>query len=254
MIAREGKGGFMNRWIRRSMVTGAGAALMMLTGAAAAAQANSEPADAQHTIQLVPAKAELNKSLDAKKAKQGDPVTAKLEESVKLSGEQELPKNTILEGHVDQAQASEHKSDSQIAVTFDKARLKNGQELPVKVTVMAITEPVMAGQQNRAVSPMGGMADQPGAGPMAPTAQRMGNTAPGAGVQGTPMSAQQQTSAEGAPMQQTQESNVPGVTLQSDIHEHTSATFLSKGRNVSVPGGTQLGLAIALVPAGTQVQ
>jgi hypothetical protein len=245
----------MNRWIRRSVLTGAGAALMVLTGAVAAAQTNSKPAEAQHTIQLVPAKAVLSKSLDAKKAKQGDPVAAKLEESVKLSDEQELPKNTVLEGHIDRVQASEHKSDSSIEVTFDKARLKNGQELPVKATVMAIAEPALPGQQNRSASPMGGMADTPGVGPMAPSAQQMGgNAAQAPQARGTPMSTQQETSAEGAPMQTTQQSNVPGVTLQSDIHEHTSATFLSKGRNVDVPGGTLLGLAIAVVPAGTQVQ
>ena len=35
---------------------------------------------------------------------------------------QALPKNTVLEGHVDQVQASDHKSDSMMVVTFDKAK------------------------------------------------------------------------------------------------------------------------------------
>src|SRR6202042_1037477 len=52
-----------------------------------------------------------------------------------------LPKNTVLEGHVDQVQASDHKSDSMMVITFDKAKLKDGQELPIKATILAMAEP-----------------------------------------------------------------------------------------------------------------
>jgi hypothetical protein len=42
--------------------------------------------------------------------------------------------------------------------------------------------------------------------------------------------------------------------LQSDIHQQTSATFTSKGKNVHVPDGTQLEVALAVIPAGTRLQ
>jgi hypothetical protein len=47
---------------------------------------------------------------------------------------------------------------------------------------------------------------------------------------------------------------VPDVMLKSDIHEPTSVTFSSKGKNVHVPDGTQMQFALAVIPAGVTVQ
>jgi hypothetical protein len=54
--------------------------------------------------------------------------------------------------------------------------------------------------------------------------------------------------------QQAQQNGVPDVTLQSDIHQHSSATFTSKGKNVHVPDGTQMQVAITVIPAGVRLQ
>ncbi len=54
--------------------------------------------------------------------------------------------------------------------------------------------------------------------------------------------------------QQAQRNGVPGVMLQSDIHQQTSATFTSKGQNVHLPDGTQMDVALAVVPAGVRIQ
>jgi hypothetical protein len=51
----------------------------------------------------------------------------------------------------------------------------------------------------------------------------------------------------------SQPGGIPGVTLESGIHQPASATFLAKGRNVEVPGGTQMKLAIAIIPKGARV-
>ena len=104
--------------------------------------AANQAAPAHRTLQLVEVKAELSSGLDAKKAKEGQPVTAKLQDDVQVPDAQALPKNTVLEGHVDQVQASENKGDSSVVVTFDKAKLKDGQELPIKATVVAMHQPV----------------------------------------------------------------------------------------------------------------
>src|SRR5580698_1350623 len=181
----------MNRYIRHSMAMGAGLALALCGGAVVLAQtpisatqappaptqaspgtaqtetpsatvsagqqaAQPQPAPSQPTIQMVQAQAELSTSLDAKKATQGESVKAKLEQNVQIPGAQELPKNTVLEGHVDQVTASQNKGDSTMVVTFDKAKLKDGQELNIKATVIGLSEPVMAAADQGGGAPAGG--------------------------------------------------------------------------------------------------
>jgi hypothetical protein len=221
---------------------------------------------AQRTLELVRAQAELNKTIDAKKAKQGDPVMAKLVADVQVPGAQPLPKNTVLEGHVDQVTASEHKSDSTMVVTFDKAKLKDGQEVPIKATILAMAEPAMAAADTGGGGGGGGAMPAGGGGAM-PAGGGGGGAAGGGGVRGgsggggggASSPAPQQApsvgdSGGGGGQQQPQTQSVPDVKLTSDIHQHNSATFTSKGKNVHVPDGTQMELAIAVVPAGVKLQ
>ena len=259
----------MDGVLRRGLVTGAGLAFSMVLGAVAwsqnepaaqqsqpSAQQQSQPAaqdasQAQHTIQMVQAQAQLEKTLDTKKAKQGDPVTAKLEQNVQIPDAQAFPKNTVLEGHVDQVQASEHKSDSTVTVTFDKAKLKDGKELPIKATVLAVSEPVYAQQQAAGGAPNGAPAAMPSGG--APSGGgSMGNGSATPAPAPEPMNV---PDASQGPSRTTQShGGVPDVMLKSDIHEPTSVTFSSKGKNVHVPDGTQMQFALAVIPAGVTVQ
>jgi len=256
----------MNRAIRQGLAMGAGAALAWCIGAGAWAQGASAGASADNsaqgkTLQMVPAVAELSKTIDAKKAKQGDLVTAKLEKDVQIPDAQNLPKNTVLEGHVDQAQASENKGDSTVVVTFDKAKLKNGQELPIKATVVAVSEPALM-QQNQSGGAPGGDS-MPAGGGGAPMPSGGGGGAQGgggsAGAASTPppqpsAAAAMPEPGAGQPSQQNARNGVPGVTLQSDIHQQNSATFTSKGKNVHVPSGTEMEVALTVVPAGVKLQ
>ena len=213
---------------------------------------SSAPAESAPTknIQLVGALASLNKSIDAKKMKQGDAVTAKLQSDVKIPDSMELPKNTVLLGHVDQVQPSENKSDSSIQVTFDKAQLKNGQQLAVKATIMQIAPPVNALTNNQ----------QAGGGPSAmpsspsPSPGGAGPGGGGGGVQSSPqptptMGASAPDASQAPPAQ-----GVPGVQLQSDIHQSNSAVFTAKKKNVHLDDGTQLQIAIAVIPPNTQLK
>lgn len=182
-------------------------------------------------------------------------MTAKLQENVPIPNEQTLPKNTVLEGHVDQVQPSQNKGDSTVVVTFDKARLKTGQELPIKATVVAISEPILAQEQN---GQGGGVpADQ---GAMPASAPQGGGGGGGAGANSMPAAQPQEptgpaeASPQSNPQQSAQKNGVPGVSLQSDIHQHSSATFTSKGKNVHVPDGTQMEVALAVIPPGVHLQ
>ena len=176
------------------------------------------------TVQAV---AWLDHTLDARKAKQGEPVTAKLQKDVNIPDQQALPKNTELEGHVDQVQASEHKSDSTVVVTFDKAKLKNGQEVTIKATVLAIAEPVTMMQQQGAGAAAGGGMPSGGAGGMS-GAPLSGGAATGSSAPSAPQPMEPQAQPSGT--QQQAQNGVPGVTLQSDIHQPLRRRLPQRGR------------------------
>jgi len=253
----------MRRW---TMGCGAGVALAALlaspggwsqnndNAANGAQQAASAAQPATRQIVMVPATAELQKGLNAKKLKPGEAVTAKLEQTVNLPNEPALKRDTVLVGHVDAVQASEHHGDSSLTVTFDQAKMKDGTVLPVKVTVMRVAAPAMAQYDPQT----GGPADAGGgAAPEATPAG--GGERPGgggnAGMQSQPQQPQPMNTeppTQGAAATSAQ-NGVPGVMLKSDIHQKTSATFLSTGRNVDVPDGTQMQVAIAYIPKGVQV-
>jgi len=81
----------------------------------------------------------LSSSLDAKKAKPGDPVTAKTTEPGTTSDHQQLPKGTKLLGHVTEAKAAgKGEAQSTLGFVFDRAVLKDGREIPINTTVRAL--------------------------------------------------------------------------------------------------------------------
>jgi hypothetical protein len=81
----------------------------------------------------------LSAPVDSKKAKPGDRINARTTEAVKSDGRIVLPKGTKLVGHVTQASArAKGESESALAITFERAILKNGQEVPLSVAIQAI--------------------------------------------------------------------------------------------------------------------
>ena len=83
--------------------------------------------------------AELSSPIDSKKCKPGDPVNAKTTEAAKSEGKTVIPKGSKLVGHVTQASTrSKGESESALGIVFDKAILKNGQEIPLNVTIQAL--------------------------------------------------------------------------------------------------------------------
>ena len=93
--------------------------------------------------------AELSQPVDARKSKPGDPVTARTTQSAKSDGKVIIPKGAKLVGHVTEAKArAKGESESTLGIVFDKAILKNGQEVPLNVSVQALA----ASQSAAAVS------------------------------------------------------------------------------------------------------
>jgi hypothetical protein len=130
-----------------------------------------------------PLSAELDSSLDSKKAKVGDQVTAHTTEALKSNGTVVLPKNVKLFGHITQSSArSKGDPSSALAILFDKAVIKKGQEIPLKVVIQAIAAPphysadsspdlnsMPPGTAAAQGSPMGGSRSPAGGAPSTPS-------------------------------------------------------------------------------------
>lgn len=86
---------------------------------------------------------ELTKGINAKKAKTGDEVVAKVTEDLRnTQGTLILPKDTKVVGHVTQAQAhSKEQKESELAIAFDRAVLKNGETMQMPMSIQAIIAP-----------------------------------------------------------------------------------------------------------------
>jgi len=83
--------------------------------------------------------ATLATSLDAKRSKPGDEVEARAAQDVKQDGKVVLKKGTRLVGHVTQTQArAKGQTQSQLGIAFDRAVLKNGQEVPFNASIQAL--------------------------------------------------------------------------------------------------------------------
>jgi hypothetical protein len=83
--------------------------------------------------------AALSSPIDSKKCKPGDPVNAHNTEAVKSEGKTVIPRGAKLVGHVTQASArAKGESESSLGIVFDKAILKNGQEIPLNAGIQAI--------------------------------------------------------------------------------------------------------------------
>jgi len=91
----------------------------------------------------MPIYADLKSSLDSKKAKNGDAVNAQTSEAVKSSdGRTILPRGTKLIGHITQATAkSKGDGQSALGITWDKAILKDGGEVPLSAGIQALASP-----------------------------------------------------------------------------------------------------------------
>ena len=88
---------------------------------------------------------ELAKSIDAKKAKPGDEVTAKLTQDIKVDSTPNgvIRKGSKLVGHVTEAQAkTKENAESKLGVVFDKAVLKGGEEISFNGMIQALAPPI----------------------------------------------------------------------------------------------------------------
>jgi Bacterial conjugation TrbI-like protein len=119
-----------------------------------AAQAQSSSQFPAGTI--IPA--ELSKTVDAKKAKVGDKIEAKVPVDLLSHGKIVIPKNTKIIGHVTEAKAhSKESPDSMVGIAFDRISMKDGREVPIQAAVQAIARPLQSAALSNTASDTGGM-------------------------------------------------------------------------------------------------
>lgn len=83
--------------------------------------------------------AELTQTIDARKAKIGEPIAAKVTLAVLSRGEVLIADGAKISGHVTEAKRRSKKNpESVLGIVFDRAELKEGGELPLVVTVQAV--------------------------------------------------------------------------------------------------------------------
>src|SRR5258706_8399694 len=148
--------------------------MLLATGLAAQAPTPSENTGSEATLAGgTVLNATLNSSVDSKKAKPGEQITAHTTEAVKSTdGRMILPKGTKLIGHVTQASARGNgQEQAMLAIQFDKAVLKDKQEMPLNVVIQAIAAPV----QQAPSSAYGGCCGGGGGGPRNPPPQKSNN-------------------------------------------------------------------------------
>ena len=111
-------------------------AAALITGFAqpSAQSQESHPLPAGTTIAAM-----LDKPVDARKSKVGDEVLAQTTEPVKEDGQIIIPKGSKILGHVTEAKVrSNDDPNSVLGIAFERAVLKKGDELPLKLTIQAV--------------------------------------------------------------------------------------------------------------------
>jgi hypothetical protein len=108
--------------------------------ASAATSASAQSGQANSSLASGTAfNAALVEPVDSKKCKPGDAVTAHTTEAVKSDGKTVIPRGAKVIGHVTQTSArAKGESESSLGIVFDKAVLKNGQEIPLNATIQAL--------------------------------------------------------------------------------------------------------------------
>jgi hypothetical protein len=189
------------------------------------ARAQSQPTQSQASSQdttapamhMVPARAALNGALVASKVKAGDEFRATLAEKVQLQNGPKLPAGTVLIGQVS-IDDTNQSGTSKLALRFTTAKLKDGQIVPIKATIVGILDTGLANEDTYRLNP--------------------NNQVPASWNDGT--------------LAIDQIGAMNGVDLHSKITSQNSGVFVSTKDNIKLVNGGELELAIAQQPHPTQ--
>jgi hypothetical protein len=225
--------------------------------------------------QLRPVTGELEKKLDSKNAKAGDPVVVKTTENATTASGMVIPKGSLIMGHVTDVQPHDKTNENaRLTLEFDQAQLKGGQTLPIKTVLESVspaevnvrpTDTLNSQPSAPAAAPAGAMAGGvPGgssSGSRTSSASASGSSSASSTAGSAPaMSSEtQDQAAAAAPKTGTvvaRQGNVtimttalPGVLLATNANgqpfSNASGALLGAKQNVHLDGGTEFVLAVA---------
>jgi hypothetical protein len=111
-----------------------------------ASQASNAASRAPSEIEVrATVQAQLAKSIDAKKAKAGSQIEARVTMDLLSHGKILLPRGTEIIGHVIDAKVrTKQVPESMVEIAFDRIVLKTGREVPLKARIQAIGAPIGA--------------------------------------------------------------------------------------------------------------
>jgi hypothetical protein len=216
---------------------------------------NTAPAEAAQPNKIAAGTvipAELSKSVDAKKAKQGDKVEAKVAQDLLSNGQVVIPRGSKITGHVTTAKPHD-KGDpaSNLGIAFDQIEIKNKGPLQFQASIQAMAKPM------NMVSPSmnpGGAAEPAGSagtgnsGPMTGGAGRTGMSSPSAANSGATApndatAGSEQPAPSGTALSASSQGVVgmEGLTMEAKPGDAAQGTVISSAdKNVKLESGTQL--------------
>lgn len=220
--------------------------------------ANSDAAAASHAGAVVPV--ELSKSIDSKKAKVGDEVTARVISDVRSGGAVAIPRGSKLLGKVTEANArGKGDATSSLGIVFDRAILKNGTTLNLVSTIQAVIAPPETPSASLPEASGGGGGPEGSSGGIGSgsgsTAGAIGNTAGSAvGAVGRTVDSTAQSAAGDLNANARLGANAPALTAQTtgvvgikglELNGSTSAgasgsVFTTSSKSVKLDGGTRM--------------
>jgi hypothetical protein len=207
------------------------------------AQTQSAQANGEHTLRIAPGSVipvQLTKGVDAKKAKTGDEVDARVTQDLKSgNGELIVPKDTKVIGHITEAQArTKEQKESQVAISFDHAVMKDGHDVSLPLSIQAIIAPQALNPNNNSAD--SGTPQPSGAGSAGSpnTSSGTGAGRPG-GAAGTGMNQQQ------SPMNAPPSGQSGGGTSQPQITANTQGVVGISDMKLSTAGETNQGSVVS---------
>jgi hypothetical protein len=193
---------------------------------------------ASDSVAVIPV--QLSKSLDAKKLNPGDPVEAKTAADLQTENGMVIPEGSTVKGHITEAAArSKGAEQSSLGIAFDNIVLKDGQHLPLKVSIQTVGAPPDVSNVNTigAAPPMSAPGGSTGSDPTG--GRGLAEATPSSSPQLQMPTPQQDTSGS-APLtpQSTGVVGIPKVELQPN------SILTSREKDLKLGSGTEMILRV----------
>jgi hypothetical protein len=189
-----------------------------------------------------PIYAEFSGGVDSKKAKAGDVLTAQTIAAVKSGdGRMILARGAKLVGRLTQATArGKGDPESALGIVFDKAILKNGEEMALNVRMQALAAPVSFSVNDMGESPSPANAGTQQTSPMRGSRSGPPSSEPPTGIGGN-LPDDLGNSHAGLDPNSHGVLGLHGLTLTTASAENTPvAKVTSEGKNVKLDSGTRM--------------